>query len=361
MAELQASDDRNADHRSHVLDHGLQVVAVVIVIQLAARKIAEHECLLLTQDARQMQLIKHPLDTKRLLVDVFDKQHAALHRRHVRRADERRQHRQIAAPQGAGDVDRVRLWNVSRDRHAGLCQRGPEVLHREFADVFRAEVAHQHRPAERFQPGAREERQLDRREVAMADERDRLIGQPALQPVVIEAVQETHRAVSAAHGQHNIGQRGAMHPRAGSGPQRARRPYRRSADSDAASRRRPPPDALARAGAATPDSAPRSQAGSRTVRSDRRYGGQSSAGPCYGVGWGCWLRLLAAVCWLRLLVAVVGCGCWLRLLAAVVGCGCWLRLLVAVVGCGCWLRLLVAVVGCGCWLRLLVAVVGCGC
>ena len=41
MAELQTGNDRNPDHRSHLLDHCVQIVAVVVLVRVAAGKIAE--------------------------------------------------------------------------------------------------------------------------------------------------------------------------------------------------------------------------------------------------------------------------------------------------------------------------------
>lgn len=207
VTELQPRDDRDADHRAHLVDHRLHVVAVVVLERPRARELPEHERLLAREHPRQVQLVDHSFDPERLLVDVLDEQDAALDVGHVRRADERREDREVAAPQRARHVDALHLRRLGDDRRGRLRQRLPEVLHREVARRFRAEVGRQHRPAEGLDTRLRVQRELDRGEIAVTDERDRLVAQAAFEPAIIEPVQDARGAVAAAHRERDVRQR----------------------------------------------------------------------------------------------------------------------------------------------------------
>ncbi len=98
------------------------------------------------------------------------------------------------------------LRRVARHREVRVRDRAPEILHRERAQLLRAEIAREHRAAKALQAGARIERALDRGEIAVADDRDRLLREAPLQAVEIESVQDARRPVAAAHRQHDIGQ-----------------------------------------------------------------------------------------------------------------------------------------------------------
>src|SRR5471032_463058 len=154
-----------------------------------------------------MQLVNHAFNAIRMLIHIFDEQNPALHRRHVPRADQRRKNRQIATPQHAGNIDGLGLRRVARHLERRVRDRVPEMLHRERARFFRTEISSEHRIAKGLHAGQRVQRQLDCGEVAMADNRDRLILQAALQALVVQAMKNACSAITAAHRQYDVRQR----------------------------------------------------------------------------------------------------------------------------------------------------------
>src|SRR5471032_802525 len=154
-----------------------------------------------------MQLVNHAFNAIRMLIHIFDEQNPTLHRRHVPRADQRRKNRQIATPQHAGNIDGLGLRHMARHLERRMCDRIPEMLHRERARFFRAEISSEHRTTKALHAGQCVQRQLDRGEVAMADNRDRLVLQAALQALVVQAMKNACSAVTAAHRQNDVRQR----------------------------------------------------------------------------------------------------------------------------------------------------------
>ena len=88
--------------------------------------------------------------------------------RQVRRADEVRDHREVAAPQRPLAVEIADRRARTRSR-TGRCRAAPAMVERERRRRRRAEIVCGHRAGERRHPGVRQRRELERREVAVAE------------------------------------------------------------------------------------------------------------------------------------------------------------------------------------------------
>ena len=106
-----------------------------------------HDGPLPRQHAGVAQLFQHAFDAVRVLVDVFDEQHALVHHRKVRCAEQAVQHAQIAAPQGSTKHTLYCARVAVARRHAparALPLAGQQIVEAGFHDVvgagFGAEV-----------------------------------------------------------------------------------------------------------------------------------------------------------------------------------------------------------------------------
>ena len=90
---------------------------------LAVAERAEHDRARLVKQAGVSPLREHAVDTIRAFADVFQEQHTALERRQVRRADQRGEHRQVAAEQHAARAAAVR----SPSRSSRACGVAPST------------------------------------------------------------------------------------------------------------------------------------------------------------------------------------------------------------------------------------------
>ena len=151
-------------------DHGVEREAVVVRGQPVFGEFAQYYCLLAREYASVMQLIQHPFDAKRRFVDVLEKEDAAIDLRHIGRADKRHDERQVAAPQRTFRLDRIDLRRVETQCGDGLAQRAPKGVPGLGFELLRTEMGGQHRAAESHEARSRQQRQLNRGEVAVPDE-----------------------------------------------------------------------------------------------------------------------------------------------------------------------------------------------
>src|SRR4030088_228039 len=107
MSERQPAEYRHAETRACVLDHGSNIVAVIVGAKLDVAEVAKKDRALSLQHAGEMKLVEHPLDAIRLLAGIFDEQNAAVDIREVRRSHEMRQHGQVSAPENAFGAERA--------------------------------------------------------------------------------------------------------------------------------------------------------------------------------------------------------------------------------------------------------------
>src|SRR5450759_4123026 len=90
MPERQPAEYGHAETRACVLDHGGNVVAVVVSAKLDAAEVTQKDRALSLQHAGEMKLVEHPLDAIRMLAGIFDEQNAAVDVRKVRCPNEMR-------------------------------------------------------------------------------------------------------------------------------------------------------------------------------------------------------------------------------------------------------------------------------
>src|ERR1700693_3131331 len=107
MPERQSAEYRHAEARACMLDHGIDIVAVVVGAKLDAAEVAKKDGLLSLQRTGEMKLIEHPLDAIRMLAGILDEQHATVDVREVRRPNKMRQHCQVSAPEDSFSVERT--------------------------------------------------------------------------------------------------------------------------------------------------------------------------------------------------------------------------------------------------------------
>ena len=89
MPEREALQHGNPGNARNVLRNAVErIAAVVRIADIAHAEVAQNDGALAAQDACQMQRLQHALDAVRLLGHVFQKQQAALHIGHIRRADQ---------------------------------------------------------------------------------------------------------------------------------------------------------------------------------------------------------------------------------------------------------------------------------
>ena len=99
VPEWQSAEYWHAETRACMLDHGGDVVAVIVGAKLDAAEVAQKDRALSLQHAGEMKLVEHPLDAIRMLAGIFDEQNAAVDIREVRRSHQMRQHGQVSAPE----------------------------------------------------------------------------------------------------------------------------------------------------------------------------------------------------------------------------------------------------------------------
>ena len=144
--------------------------------------------------------------------------------RQMRRADEMRDHREVAAPQRALAVE-IRTVERALDSMPVAAEQTPAMVERESRRRLGAEVVRRHRPGEGRHAGVRERRELERGEVAVAE--PSLAGERERRE--IDAIEQPRPAVAAAHRHRDVRRRGCR-PSA-----RSRRAARRRSPRSAAS------------------------------------------------------------------------------------------------------------------------------
>src|SRR5690606_15315356 len=165
------------------------------------------------------QLVQHALDAVRMLGDILEEQDAAFDDGQVRRADGRRDERQVPAPQRA--LDRCpraggrtygRLRGRTRFRRPRLVpahrQQSPvdqriEVLEHVRIGRAGAEAARHAGSREARRAASREQRELEGGEIAVADPAHAARGRRRRQRPV-DAVEQPRQAVSAARDHHRV-------------------------------------------------------------------------------------------------------------------------------------------------------------
>ena len=225
MAERQAGQHRCAGLAAQPVHHRLQLEALVVRPELVAVERAEQHRFLFTQDAGVQQLGQLAFDAVRVLVHIFEEQHAALDARQPGRADQRAQHREVAAPQrGVAHLER----GLSFGRSAAACRQGrqiglgqlparalalaaDEVVETRFHDVIGrvlgAKVFAQCRPGPADGTGLGQQRALQGGEVAQAHEL-RAFGNGLGDLFVGQVRQDAREPVAAARDQRNVGAAG---------------------------------------------------------------------------------------------------------------------------------------------------------
>ncbi len=133
-----------------------------------------------------------------MFVDVFQHQNAVLDLRHPRRADQRDQHRQVAAPELTLTLP-VRPIPLPFHAVGRIAQRAPEMVHGERVQLRRAEVTGEHRAAKRDDVMQRQQTKLDGGEIAVAAYQQRILLLALRQPLPVNALQQAACPVAAAH------------------------------------------------------------------------------------------------------------------------------------------------------------------
>src|ERR1700694_2599301 len=145
MPERQSTEYRHAKARACMLDHGINVVAVVVGAKLDAAEVAKNDSLLSLQRAGEMKLVEHPLDAIWMLAGILDEQNAAIDVGEVRRPNEMRQHRQVAAPEDSFSGERTGSVELAVHRVLIRAKQSPAMFGRERGRRFGAEIVSGHR------------------------------------------------------------------------------------------------------------------------------------------------------------------------------------------------------------------------
>ena len=188
--------------------------------QLVARELAQHHGLLLGEHAGVEQLAQHALDAVRVFAHILDEQDAARHIGQERRAYQRGEHCQVSAPQRCIlqiDIGHGRRAIGTRRLlvHAPAAAFAPAreqvveaVEHDVVGFLGRAEIGAQGRAGPADAADARQQRALERSEVAQANE----LG-AALDGLghgrVVDLRQQPAQAVAAARNQRHVGAAGS--------------------------------------------------------------------------------------------------------------------------------------------------------
>ena len=101
MPEWQAGEDGHGHQRAQLRDDAGQVIAAVVAVELVLGELPQQDRALPREHAGMVQLVQHALDAIRVLAHVLQEQDAAVDARKVRRADQVRDHGQVAAPERA--------------------------------------------------------------------------------------------------------------------------------------------------------------------------------------------------------------------------------------------------------------------
>ncbi len=165
-------------------------------------EVPQQHRLLRRQHARLVQLQQHALDPVGLLVDVFQEQHAALDARPVRRAQQRHQHAQVAAPQRPFQLQPVEA-GLGAEAHGlqlavhGFAEAGcGDVVHAAGL-VAAAEVLGRGGPGPADAAAMGQQAQVQRGDVAQSDPA-RAGLDAARQQRPVDAVEQPRQAVAAA-------------------------------------------------------------------------------------------------------------------------------------------------------------------
>ncbi len=136
-----------------------------------------------------------------MLGDVLEEEDAAVDAREVRRADEVRDQREVAAPQRPVAGDARGPFERALDLPRVVAEHAEAVVERERGRHGRAEIVRRHRAGERHHSCASERRELERREIG--------VPHPALarprQRGEVDPVEEAREAIAAAQHQHDVG------------------------------------------------------------------------------------------------------------------------------------------------------------
>src|ERR1700682_1765774 len=127
MPERQPAEYGHAETRACVLDHGSNVVAVIVGAQLDAAEVTQKDRALTLQHAREMKLVEHPFDAIRMLAGIFDEQNAAVDIRKMRRSHEMRQHGQVSAPEDTFGAERAGSVELTVHRVLIRAQESPAM------------------------------------------------------------------------------------------------------------------------------------------------------------------------------------------------------------------------------------------
>ncbi len=191
-----------------------QRVAAVQRRGLPAAEVAQQQRALRVDHAGLLQLQQHALDAVRVLADVFEEQQPAAQAspRPVAGAQQRQQHRQVAAPQRAARVEPVEAVGGTKADRLELAGHGlDEGIGGDLVDATlggaAAEVVDRQRPGPARDAGMRPQRQQQRGEVAVADPA-RAALDAAREQRPVEAVEQPGEAVAAAGGQRDAGRGG---------------------------------------------------------------------------------------------------------------------------------------------------------
>ena len=132
VAEGQTADDRGFCLGAQPFEHRRHVVAAIVGAERVAIDMADQHRALRVDHPGLQQLDQHAFDAVGMLVDVLQKEDAALDLRKVGRAEQSADDRQIAAPQRALLVDTLGAF-------------GLEAQDFEFAAHGLAKAAQRHR------------------------------------------------------------------------------------------------------------------------------------------------------------------------------------------------------------------------
>src|ERR1700676_5225198 len=200
MPERQSTEYRHAKARACVVDHGIDVIAVVVGAKLYAAEVAENNSALRLQRAGEMKLIEHPLDAIRMLAGIFDEQNTAVDVRKVRRPNEMRQHGPVSAPENSFGVERARSVEPAIHRVLVRAEQSPAMFGGERRRRFGTEIVRGHRTREADHALMREGGQLKGGEIAVA--------QPPFPSrgdgTEVDAVEEPRPPVAPAHGDRDV-------------------------------------------------------------------------------------------------------------------------------------------------------------
>ena len=215
MAEGQSGNQRYRRAGAHRIERRLQRVAAVLRRRAPGVDGAHQHQLLRRQHTRLQQLQQAALDAVGVLVDLLDEQNAAADAREMRRAEQAAQGGEVAAPQRAAHTQTVMPGIGTKAHRLELAtHRFAEDLGRDLVDpafgVAAAEVVDGQRPGPAAGLGMRQQAQLQRRQVAVADPACATLDAAGKQRPV-DAVEQPHQPVAAARCQSD-GRRRVGHP-----------------------------------------------------------------------------------------------------------------------------------------------------